>query len=179
MPKPRLRVVDSKTGELHETCPTCAEWQKKYNGVLSQLGIMRRDLEGRAQDHHLFPDAKKLFDLWRERCKHPRSKFTADRFDQILPHLRDEDFGYEMCQRAIEGAAYDPNTGIRRNGSVVRYDDWELIFRNRGKAEDFANRAPYHLPDPEHIKTLANALAFLDKHKPFGECVEEARRRLT
>lgn len=174
--RPQLRLVNPQTGELTDDCPTCNEWSRKYHGVLSQLGLMRSEAEGDT-NHELFPVAKRLFDFWKERCNHPRSDFTPERFKECLPHLRD--LGQEVCRRAVEGAAFDPYTTTRKNGSTHRHDGWELIFRSRAKVEDFANRAPYHLPDPEKVKVLADALAFLDKHKPLAECVEEARRRLS
>jgi hypothetical protein len=70
-------------------------------------------------------------------------------------------YGEEMCHTAIDGARYDCFTTTRRNGSVKRHDDWELIFRNGPKFREFANRAPHHLPDPKKVHTLAKALLFL------------------
>jgi hypothetical protein len=170
-PRPQLRLVDPRTGELTDKCPTCAEWSRKYNGVLSQLGQMRAAMDA-DRNHELFPDAKRLFDFWKERCNHPRSEFTPERFKECLPHLRD--LGEATCRRAIEGAAFDCYTTTRKNGTIHRHDGWSLIFRSREKVEDFANRAPYHLPDPEDIVRLANALKFV-----WGWEIEKAHAEAT
>jgi hypothetical protein len=174
-PKPRLRVVDDK-GQLHEDqCPNCAGAEKEVRAWRVRYANLKREVDGEFRDHELWPQAVKLFEFWKERCKHPRSKFTPERFEQILPHLRDE--GPEICERAIEGAAFDPYTTQARNGSTIRHDSWSLIWRNREKVESFANRAPYHLPSPERVKTLADALAWIYKWEP-DRAVAEAQARL-
>lgn len=177
-----LRLVNKETGEItEEACPGCfkreeeiASLKTEKRGWISRYYNLKREFEPE-QGHELFPAAKRLFDFWKERCNHPRSDFTAERFQTVLPHLRD--LGEDLCRRAIEGAAYEPYTTIRKNGTVKRHDDWTLVFRSRDKVEEFANRAPYHLPKPEHIKTLANALMFLGWARE-DQAVAEATRRL-
>jgi hypothetical protein len=175
-PARHLHIVDPRSGEVLDECPTCNEWARKYNGVLSQLGQMRIELEGEFQSHELFPRCKKLHDYWRERCRHPRTTFTVEDFKVALPRLKEHDD--EMCRHAIDGAAFDPFVTQRKNGSQKRHDDWELIMR-KGKFEEFCNKAPWHLPDPAKVKVLADALAFLNPHMPLPECVAEATRRLS
>jgi hypothetical protein len=54
---------------------------------------------------------------------------------------------------AIDGAAFDPYTTKRKNGSTKRHDDFTLIFRNADKMEEFANRAPKGWKPPEKPDT--------------------------
>lgn len=180
-PARSLRLVDPTTGEI-TACPGCHQrdvqlagaekdirsWRARY----AQLKASITEDEG----HELFPSAKRLFDLWRERCNHPRSTFTPERFALCLPHLRD--LGEEVCRRAVDGAAYDCYTTIRRNGTVQRHDGFELIFRSRAKVEEFANRAPHHLPAPEHVVALTKALEFVHPDWELERCVAEAQARL-
>lgn len=168
-----LHVVDPSTGELLDECPTCNEWARKYNGVLSQLGQLRAQIKG-DEGHELFPAAKRLHDYWRERCKHPRTEFEAEEFKQVRPRLAK--YGEQMVRRAIDGAAYDPWISKRKNGSALRHDSWEIIMR-KGKFEEFVNKAPYHLPSPERVLTLAKALAWLHGWEP-NQATAEAQRRL-
>lgn len=184
-----VHLVHPSTGVLFETCPNCDGVEKELRAWRTRYANLKKEVEAGWQDKELFPEAKRLFDFWRDRCKHPyhpRSQgpcglcgviqFTIDRFDVCMPHLRD--LGINLCKRAIEGAAYDPFTQIRRNGTLERYNSWELIFRNRDKVEYFANRAPYHLPDPKKIKVLADALMFLGWVRP-DQAVAEATKRLS
>lgn len=191
-----LRLVDPDTGEVTDYgCSGCfkrdeeiAALKVEKRGWITRFYNLKREAEAE-EGHELFPEAKRVFDHWKDLCKHRYHKptrrgkcascsniqFTAERFKLIEPHLRD--LGEELCMRAVEGGAYDPNTDTRRNGTTVRFNDWGLIFRNRDKVEDFANRAPYHLPDPVKVKTLANALMFLGWNEP-NQAVAEAQRRL-
>jgi hypothetical protein len=112
------------------------------------------------RDTTLFPAANGCFDFWKERCNHPKTQFQAEHFKACLPYLRD--YGEEMCRRAIEGVAYDPYVTTRKNGSPKRHDGWSnIVFKNTESFTEHANKAPYHLPDPKKVHTLANALLFL------------------
>lgn len=143
-----LRLVNPETGEItDEACPNCAdltykleELTRKYHGSLSQIGRLRADKGREARAHELFPTVKELFDYWRDRCKHPGSKFTPERFWQAVDIV--EEYGEAACRRAIDGAAYDPWITKRKNGSEKRHDAWDLVFKSSAKMEDFANRAP-------------------------------------
>lgn len=180
----KLYAVDEKSGELRpaeEACPGCFERDVQLAGAEKEIRSWRARYASlkatitEDEGHELFPAAKRLFDFWKERCNHPRSDFTAERFAAVLPHLRD--LGEELCHRAIEGAAYDPFTTKRKNGTIVRHDSWGLIFRSRDKTEEFANRAPYHLPDPKAVHTLTEALLFLWPLE-IEEAVDSAQRML-
>lgn len=146
--QPNLRLVDASTGEIRE-CEGCrhladqvAGLERDIRGWRSRYAELKRDRDGEAREHPLWTKGRELYALWRDVCNHPRSKWTPDKFWLIEPHLSDEDFGEAFCRRAILGAGFDPFISKRRNGSTKRHDDWDLIFRNRPKAEEFANRAP-------------------------------------
>lgn len=93
-----------------------------------------------AQKHPLYNKAQDLFGEWQKLCGHPRAKWSTDRFKDAQPFLKAD--GYDLCLLAIKGAAFDPYTKPRENGTLKRFDDWELIFKSRGKFEEFCNRAP-------------------------------------
>lgn len=154
---PHLRVVD-QNGEIHEACPNCQELQNQLDGAEKDIrawraryAALRRDKSREAKQHELFPQALRAFEHWQKACNHPRSSFTPDRFWQVLPFLEDEKYGFEIVIRAIDGAAYDPFVTHRKNGSAKRHDDWELVLRNAGKVEEFANRAPANWMMPRHL----------------------------
>jgi len=145
-----LRLVDADTGELVDRMPECPECSRKddeiaglerdIRGWTLRNAELKRDRDYDARHHELWPVAEQLFDVWRRVCHHERSRFTVDRFEEARPLVAK--YGVVTCERAIAGAAFDPHTTTRRNGSTKRYDDWDLIFRNAGKVEEFANRAP-------------------------------------
>ena len=142
-----LRLVDPVSGEiLEEGCPACAaneriiqEYERKHRGLLSQLGKLRADRAREARAHELFPIAHRLYDHWKAACDHPRSPFTPDRFFEAVDAI--ENYGEAFCRRAIDGAAFDPYTTERRNGTTKAHNGWPLIFDTK-KVEDFAARAP-------------------------------------
>ena len=47
-----------------------------------------------------------------------------------------------LAARAIAGAGFDAFSTTRRNGSVKRFDEFERVFGDSGKFEEFVNRAP-------------------------------------
>ena len=146
-PARHLAVVDTETGEVKDSCPGCATLRDQLAGAERDVRAWRaryanleRDTEAEAREHALWDDAKALFGYWKGKTGHSRSRWTADRFWVVEPLLRE--YGDAMCRKAIDGAAFDPYTTTRRNGSVKRHDDWDLIFRNASKLEEFCNRAP-------------------------------------
>lgn len=155
MPEPALRLVqtddghlvDSTTGEHLGECPNCAAVQDQLDGAHKEIRAWRaryadlkRDKEREMKDHELFPVAAKVFEYWKERCCHPRSDFTPDRFFLLMPFVKR--YGEKLCRQAIDGAAFDPFVTRRKNGSPKRHDGVDLIFRSADKFEEFCNRAP-------------------------------------
>jgi len=161
--EPHLKIVDADTGEVLPNCPGCLEREAEIRALETEKRGWRvryqnlaRDKELDARRHGLWPAALELFEYWQEKCRHPRSEWDADCFYQALPFLERD--GLDACKIAIDGASYDPKTRTRRNGSVERFDSWELIFRNRNKFESFCNRAP-----------RSSLRAFLGVGVPAGE----------
>lgn len=141
-----LRLIDGGTGEIvsddhvQALRDEIAGLQRDIRGWAARYAQLKRDKDREARSHERWPEAVAVFQHWQRVCRHPRSAFTADRFWLVLPFL--ERHGVELVRRAIDGAAYDPYTVRRKNGSIKRFDDWELVFRDEGKFNDFANRAP-------------------------------------
>lgn len=143
------------TAEVCESCqPILIAMQNRNIGLeetirrqASALGAARRlqDPETRAREHARWQEVAEEFEHWRVVCKHPRSRFSAKRFQQALPYF--DAHGRELCHRAIDGAAFDPFETKRKNGSTKRHDDWSLIFRDDEKFEEMANRAPISVKD--------------------------------
>jgi hypothetical protein len=152
--EPIVCVVQGQTVVIQpdtEAWPVAYEWRELK--VAAEL--LEQDLRTkRAQIKRLQADADldrrtcaerpaidKLFALWQEQCKHPRSKLTAERFDAARVLLQ-KGYTAEDLTLAIEGAAYDPFTKVRKNGSLEAFNDFELIMRDGTHVERFANRAP-------------------------------------
>lgn len=143
-----LALVNPETGELVETgCPDCAERDDVIAGLeetVRRLGStitkLRRDREGEARGSEEWDAIEGLFSEWRKATHHTRSKFTTDRFEAALPLYRS--YGAEVFRKAIRGIAYDPFTRVARNGHTERYDGWEVLCKNTGSFERYANRAP-------------------------------------
>lgn len=114
--------------------------ERDIRGWTTRYAQLERDRVADAMRHELWDQAEELFGYWRLRCKHPRSKFTFDRFEVVRPYL--QKYGIDTCKKAIDGAAFDPYTTTLRNGRTKRHDDWGLIFRDADKLESFVNRAP-------------------------------------
>lgn len=146
-PERHLHIIDGATGEALDECPGCRArddvvkgLERDIRGWASRYAELKRDKEAEAKRDPLWPDALRLFKLWRRLCVHPRAGWDADRFEQVRPYLKKHGLG--VCERAIVGAAFDAFETVRKNGSKKRHDGWELIFRNADKFEEFANRAP-------------------------------------
>lgn len=139
---------DPETGELIEPeCPECRKKQDQIDGLerdvrawRARYAQLRRDKDREARENPLWPKALELFGEWQAVCGHPRSKWDADSFFLVEPFLKKH--GYELCQRAIAGYAFDPFVTTRKNGSKKRHDDWSLIFGDRKHFEEGCNKAP-------------------------------------
>jgi hypothetical protein len=149
MSRPALRLVDADTGELLDVgdLPELAQLRDKLAGAERDINAWRmryaelaRDKQAEAIANKLWPVAIRVFEAWKQQCNHPRARWTADRFWLMEPLL--VKYSEQECLRAIAGAAYDPFVTTRKNGTTKRHDALELIFRDAGRLEDFANRAP-------------------------------------
>jgi hypothetical protein len=188
-----LRLMDSATGEIipdHEIddCPKCMSSKMEIvqlrrqlvalQGVELQLTLTEKDLRKsrgminilqkqltqdlQSGDHA--DTINRIFNMWKQWCRHPRSPLDNDRADHIRKILMvktdDGELAYTArdCALAILGAAAAPyvSTGA---GGRKRHDGIDLIFRNASKFEDFVNRgARYLRAHPEHVNKFEEAL---------------------
>jgi hypothetical protein len=146
-----LRAVDQHgeiadldvAGLQHELEQTKAELELLQQDFLKKLAEIRRlkaDKERERKSYVWRETVERIFDYWREACRHPNSKLTGDRFDAVRWAL---DSGYTEAQimLAIDGAAFDPFVTRQRNGRMKRHDDLALL--NEGKRiEAWACKAP-------------------------------------
>jgi hypothetical protein len=162
-PKPSLVLIDGENGEIKAPCQRCPELDKQVRGLeevnreltdvitglqrdISGWSIrfqnLKRDKAKAAKHHEHYGEVEIAFREWQRLCNHSRSPYTADRFWLALPYYENPKYGLKMMIRAVKGAAYDPFTVTRKNGSKKRFDEWERIFKDAGSFEDFCNRAP-------------------------------------
>lgn len=141
------QVIDEYAAYLQGLEDHIAGLQRDVKAEHLRYENLKRDKAAEAKGHRLWPMAVELFDHWRKACKHPRSTFSPERFEQARPFL--EKHGLDLCKRAVDGAAYEPFCTTRKNGTVKRHDGWGLIFRpaEPDKFEEFANRAPRESDD--------------------------------
>lgn len=140
MPQParHLKVVD-QDGELHELeCPLCAERDRELARMRTIVANLRRDKDAEARKHELWPKAISLWTEYKVATGRGKVKWGADRFWLAHPYLAND--GFVLCRWAVWGIAYEPNTRTLPSGLVETYNDWELLFRNRGTFERYARR---------------------------------------
>lgn len=85
--------------------------------------------------HSLVDLPDEIFQEWQERCHHPQAKLSPERRRKIEGRLK-EGATREEFRTAIEGAAKAAHV----SDSGQRFDDIELICRNRTKFESFIAR---------------------------------------
>lgn len=155
-PARHLHVVDAETGFVHalDEHPEVqllrdqlAGAEKEIQAWRTRYAVLKRESDAEARGHDLWPQALELFGIWRVKCKGPKSRcaFTPDRFWLVQPYLARH--GREICELAIEGAAFDPFCTTRKNGTTNRHNGWPLIFQSQDKFESFVNRAPREARD--------------------------------
>jgi hypothetical protein len=112
-------------------------WRHRYQEL-------RRDKDADARKDPVWPDAVRCFKLY---CRLTgkdgvprRLTWTVERFELIAPFLRKHKVG--GCERAIVGRVFDHYSAKRKNGSTIRYWEWERIFKDAREFEESANRAP-------------------------------------
>ncbi len=160
-----LRVIDSN-GEVsdYQGCPHCRELQdqldgagKEIRGWRTRYAMLKRDKEGEARDSQLWPAAISLFKQWQTEANHPRSQWTAERFFLAEPFIRRH--GIELCGQAVKGHVFDPYVTTRKNGTIKRFDSWDLLWRDEAHFEEAVNRCPK--PVRRSIRIVA--LGFVSK----------------
>jgi hypothetical protein len=158
-PKRHLRLVDPDTGEIlaEPDCRTCSEWARKYHGLLSQMGQLRKDLEAEARADEAWPTAIGIFRYWQRLTGHERASFTPERFALIEPILRDaakdpSRDGAAECRSAIRGllaSDYHLKRGryARRDGPV--YDEFWRPFATSANKRSQDRFEQWRRADPE------------------------------
>jgi hypothetical protein len=150
-PVQHLHIIDGATGEALDECPGCRArddvitgLERDIRGWAMRYQDLKRDREKEAREDPRWPDAVRLFRLY---CRltgkggKPRKlTWTVERFWLCEPFLRKHGIG--MCERAIVGRVFDHYSAKRKNGSTIRYFEWERIFANAKEFEESANRAP-------------------------------------
>jgi hypothetical protein len=136
---------------------TIAGLQRDISGWTIRHAELKRDKEAEAQESPVWPAALRVFDYWRQQCKHLRSEFSLDRFEMIRPHLerlsakkrgRSDDpkarleHAEAVCKLAVDGIAHDPYVTTRKNGTKRFHNGWHLIFGEADKFEERCNAAP-------------------------------------
>ncbi len=141
----QLHLVDRQSGEVIAECPHCvekdrayAELERKYRGSLTQIGNMRADKIAAAEAHQQWPEAIALWWEWKIATNRMGPKWSSDRFWLCQPFLAGD--GWHICRFAVWGIAAHPNEKWITKGYAEVYNDWELLFRNRGTFERYANR---------------------------------------
>lgn len=155
-----LLVVNPATGESIPFLEYTQDLRDQIEGLETDVrswrtrhANLKRDKQAEATRHALWPRVLELFEVWKVKCNHPKTNFDADYFE--CGRIMYERHGEDVCKLAIEGAAYAPSTKPRRNGTVERFDDFELIFRSETKLASFVNRAPRELLQAHKAKVTA------------------------
>lgn len=148
-----LRTVVDEHGAVlkqdESDCPSCVELRDEVKGLNRDLTTWRircanleRDKEADARANGMWQLAQRLFLVWKQLTNHMRSDFTATRFYDCEPYLRNKKYGPTIIARGIVGISHDPFVTTRRNGTKHRHDGWDLLFRNTDKFEEYVNCAP-------------------------------------
>lgn len=144
--RPLLGVVHPESGEV-VSCPRCqhredviVQLEKENRLHKAKITKLERDTETECRTDPLWAEAEAIHEWWRLATSHFRASFDAEDFKLIRPHLKR--LGPVGCLQAVCGAAYDPSTKELKNGREKRFDDFELVFRDKAKMESFAERVP-------------------------------------
>lgn len=142
--------VQTLTDELAGSERDCRSWRVRHAELL-------RDKEAEAQESELWPAALRVFDYWRQQCRHPRAEWTYDRFEMIRPHLERSNTGKgkarnltpelvarneEICRLAIDALAFDPYVTTGKNGRPYTHDGLHLAFADADTLEARCKKAP-------------------------------------
>lgn len=152
---PLLRVVTiSESGEATEGCARCSLHEQEIQALRDSIEGLERDLnawrvryadlkrdkDAEARKDPLWPDAVRLFKLYKRLTGRPRLNWTVERFDLCRPFLKKHGIG--MCERAVVGRVFEHYSAKRKNGTTIHYWEWERIFKDAREFEESCNRAP-------------------------------------
>lgn len=185
-----LIVVNPETGErmgnladyTQELDDVIAGLQRDVKGWAARYAELKRDKDAEAQESPVWPAALRVFDYWRQQCKHPRSEFSLDRFEMVRPHLerlsakkrgRPDDPKVRLeqaeaiCKLAVDGLAFDPFVTTQKNGRPKHHTGWHLAFETADRLEARCNAAPV-----ERIRKV------FGEPKPEQTTLDQAQRDL-
>lgn len=121
--------------------------------------LQRNKVQERLQ-YERYKDVERIATYWHKRCRGGSARcnpMSPDRFDAVRGLLDqerivvDEETGkkrrepmytLDQFKAAIDGAFFDCFVTKRKNGSVQRHDDLELIARSSKHFEEFIAKAP-------------------------------------
>jgi hypothetical protein len=145
-PRTELRLVQTETGEFKESvCPGCIERDAEIKKLLTDarswhrrfLNLVANRAE-EARDHQLWGKALTLFAEYRVATGREKVRWDHERFWLCQPYLEAD--GFPTCRWGVWGIAYEPNRKQLPSGLWEVYNDWELLFRNRGTFERYVRR---------------------------------------
>ena len=160
-PKPRIApapepvaepiLVDLPTGAVvvgpdDSAWPIAWAWREKDAALQAaekdlrvkraQITRLQDDQDAKRRSYHRRETIERLFGIWQQLRRHPRSKLTPERFDAARARLEDDYTELDMTM-ALYGQAAHP---VQKGGVV--YDDFELVFRSGKQVERYANLCP-------------------------------------
>jgi hypothetical protein len=166
---PILRAVPDHNGEVIEAVTPAVlearivqvedENREHLRAIRSQsyrIGELTRDKQAEAEADPLWPIALRVFSYHGRMCNHEGAEWTLERWNAIRPFLRGRKYGLEKCLRAIAGARFDSWSTRRKNGTLFRFDTFDVIFSQK-HFEEFVAKAPPDWKMPESAAVLLSA----------------------
>lgn len=126
--------------------------EDRLKGADLEVARLKADEDEKALHDPHRGQADVLVACWKAACKKRRDP-SAEEILKACARLKKR--GLTECLRGIAGAAFDPTKRERRNGTVEKFNDFELIFRSDSKLQGFIDRAPIGWkPDPEKVAEI-------------------------
>lgn len=141
----RMPSLTEALGRVMELEAQIADLERERRGERARTRLLLARLDDNRSTYPRRDEVLSIFGEWQEVCGHKNARLTPDRFDclrALLDVTKPAAYPREFFSAAIAGAAFDAYTASRKNGSVKRFDELTLIFRDGAHAEDFAKRAP-------------------------------------
>ena len=116
------------------------EKDRAIRGLQLRLNDKRKKELEDAKRNPLWSEGVTLWNYYLRATGH-KGKFTRERFELVEPYL--DEFGIELCMRAIDGVAFDPYKRKRANGDWKFFNIWEKnIFKDRPQFEEACKCSP-------------------------------------
>lgn len=154
---PHLRVITSD-GEILEEHPELEALRTQIRMLERERAGQRLKIAGLEQDkarerleHPRSEDIERCHRYWQRKCNHPRAGLDDAAFWciaellelRVKPRSEEREFAWPRdFKAAIDGAAHDPWTRVRKNGSVKRFDALKTVFKDADSMREFIARAP-------------------------------------